>query len=314
MPPRAHPQGRRDARVAAAAVLAAPVLAAPVLVVAVLVAAAAGALSAQAADPAAAVARGAYLFDAAGCLGCHTDEKNKGARLAGGRALVTPFGTFYTPNITPDRATGIGGWSDGDFVRALREGLRPDGQPLYPAFPYTSYSGMTDQDMLDLKAYLFAQPAVAKPNRSHDLALPFAWRLPLLGWQWLYFEPGPLVNQPSRSPAWNRGRYLVEALGHCGECHTPRGWFGDLERSRAFAGNPALPGGDKAPNLGSDPKRGLGNWSDSDLLALLEFGLTPEGDIVGGSMAEVVRNTTGKLTVDDRKAIVAYLRSLPPVR
>lgn len=264
-----------------------------------------------------AVGRGAYLFNAAGCLGCHTDEKGGGQPLAGGRALATPFGTFYTPNITPDPVNGIGRWSDADFIRALREGVRPDGAALFPAFPYASYTRMTDRDLLDLKAYLFSRPAVAAPNRPHDLTPPFSWRFLVPVWQWLYLSPGPVPDDPARPPAWNRGRYLVDGLGHCAECHSPRGLLGGLESDRYLAGNPDGPDGDKVPGITGAPgkggagKGGIGGWSDGDLTLFLETGLTPDGDVAGGAMGEVVRNTTSKLTADDRAAIAAYLKTVP---
>ncbi len=258
------------------------------------------------------VSRGAYIFNAAGCLGCHTDEKGGGQPLAGGRALATPFGTFHTPNITPDPVNGIGRWSDADFVRALREGVRPDGAHLFPAFPYASYTRMTDRDLLDLKAYLFSRPAVAAPNKPHDLTPPFSWRFLLPVWQWLYLTPGPVPDDPARPPAWNRGRYLVDALGHCAECHSPRTLLGGIDSDRYLAGNPDGPDGDKVPGItGAKGKGGIGGWSDGDLTLFLETGLTPEGDVAGGAMGEVVRNTTSKLTADDRAAIAAYLKTVP---
>ncbi|MBP2301264.1 cytochrome c [Azospirillum picis] len=257
--------------------------------------------------------RGAYLFHAAGCQGCHTASEGGGEPLAGGRALKTPFGTFYTPNITPDPANGIGRWSDADFIRAFREGVRPDGTALYPAFPYASYTLMTDGDLLDLKAYLFAQTAAAAPNKPHDLSPPFSWRFLLPAWQWMYLTPGPRPDEPARPAAWNRGRYLVDALGHCGECHTPRNLLGAMEADRYLAGNPDGPDGDKVPNVTGATGKGIGGWSDGDLTLLLETGLTPEGDVVGGAMGEVVRNSTSKLTAEDRAAIAAYLKTVPAV-
>ena len=261
------------------------------------------------ADP---VERGEYVFQAAGCLGCHTKDDKPESRLAGGRAMKTPFGTFYTPNITPDREHGIGNWSDEDFIRAFREGKRPDGAALFPAFPYPSYTGMTDRDLLDLKAYLFTQPAVAAPNRPHELSAPFGWRFLLPLWQALYLEPGVLAEDPSQSPEWNRGRYLVDALGHCGECHTPRGRLGGLDGDLYLAGNPAGVDGDKVPAINAHPERGLGGWSIDDITTLLELGMTPDGDFVGSSMGEVVRNSTSRLTAEDRAAIATYLRTVPP--
>ena len=257
------------------------------------------------------VTRGAYIFHAAGCLGCHSNEKEGGAPLAGGRALATPFGTFHTPNITPDPDTGIGRWSDADFIRAFREGVRPDGAALFPAFPYASYTRMTDRDLLDLKAYLFSRPAVAAPNKPHDLTPPFSWRFLLPVWQWMYLTPGPVPDDPAKPPAWNRGRYLVDALGHCGECHSPRTLMGGMDADGYLAGNPDGPDGDKVPGITSAQGKGIGGWSDGDLTLLLETGLTPEGDVVGGAMGEVVHNSTSKLTAEDRAAIAAYLKTVP---
>lgn len=260
------------------------------------------------ADP---VQRGEYVFQASGCLGCHTKDDKPESRLAGGRALKTPFGTFHTPNITPDREHGIGGWSDADFIRAFREGKRPDGQSLFPAFPYVAYTKMTDRDLLDLKAYLFAQAPSPAPNRPHELSAPFGWRFLLPAWQFLYLEEGAVPDDPAKPPAWNRGRYLVDAMGHCGECHTPRGQLGGLDSGRYLAGNPEGVEGDKVPAIHGGPEHGLGDWSEGDITLLLELGMTPDGDFVGGSMGEVVRNSTSKLTKEDRAAIAAYLKSVP---
>lgn len=259
-----------------------------------------------------AVDRGRYVFQASGCLGCHTDEKGGGGPLAGGRALVTPFGTFHTPNITPDPTHGIGRWSEEAFIRAFRHGEGPDGKSLFPAFPYPSYTRMTDGDLGDLRAYLMAQPAAAVPNKPHDLTAPFGWRFLLPVWQALYLEPGPMADDPARPADWNRGRYLTEALGHCGECHTPRGWMGGLDADRAYAGNTAGPDGDRVPNI-TPSQKGIGDWSESDIVLFLEMGMMPDGDFAGGSMAEVIRNSTSRLTAEDRRAIAVYLKSLPPL-
>jgi mono/diheme cytochrome c family protein len=262
------------------------------------------------ADP---VARGAYLFAAAGCAGCHTDVAAKGPPLGGGRALKTPFGTFYGPNITADPTYGIGRWSDADFLRALHEGEAPDGSNLYPVFPYPSFTKMTDADALAIKAYIWSLPPVAKPSRPHDLSFPYGWRFTLTPWKWLNFTAGRFVPRPDRDAGWNRGAYLVQALGHCGECHTPRGWLGGTQTDQALSGNPDGPDGDKVPNLTSDPATGLGGWSPQQIVAVLKSGLLPDGDVVGGGMAEVVRQGTSQLTDDDRMAIASYLKSLPPI-
>lgn len=259
------------------------------------------------------LARGAYLFAAAGCQGCHTDVKNKGAPLAGGRALKTPFGTFYTPNITADVETGIGGWSDEDFIRALREGVSPSGAHLYPAFPYTSYTLMGDDDMRALKAYIFSLPAAQQENRPHDLGFPYGWRALLGVWKWMNFTPGAFEPNPVKSPSWNRGAYLVEALGHCGECHTPRGTLGGLDRSRWLAGTTEGPDGGKVPNITPDEATGIGGWSASQVTGALRTGLLPDGDVVGATMGEVVENTTSRLSDEDRAAIAEYLLTQEPV-
>ncbi|MGQ0676926.1 MAG: c-type cytochrome [Rhodospirillales bacterium] len=266
---------------------------------------------AQAPDPGA-VERGAYIFNAAGCLGCHTDAKNKGPPLAGGRAIKTPFGTFYGPNITPDPAHGIGRWSEAEFLRALGEGVRADGAHLFPAFPYTAFTGMSAADAKDLWAYLRSVPAVARPNKPHDVGFPFNIRPLMLGWKWLFFTPGAFKPDPGKSAEINRGAYLATALGHCQECHSTRNLFGGIQAGMAFAGGAAPEGA--APNLTPDPETGLGKWSADDMAELLKSGMTPDGDFVGSEMTEVVANSTGKLTDADRRAIIAYLRSLPPVR
>ncbi|UEM05575.1 cytochrome c [Skermanella rosea] len=257
------------------------------------------------------VKRGEYIFNAAGCLGCHTESK-EAPRLAGGRALKTPFGTFYGPNITPDPETGIGGWTDEDFIRALREGRSPDGTAYFPVFPYTSFTHLTDQDLRDLKAYLDAQPAVSKPNRPHDVSPPFGWRFLLPAWQALFLEDGGLPPEPGRDAQWERGRYLVQAAGHCGECHSPRNFMGAVDHDRMLAGSADGPEGKPVPNITSDPGKGIGKWSPGEIAFLLEIGMMPDGDFVGGGMNEVVENSTSKLTAEDREAIAAYLLTVPP--
>jgi mono/diheme cytochrome c family protein len=257
--------------------------------------------------------RGEYIFRAAGCQGCHTDEKNKGELLAGGRALKTPFGTFYTPNITPDPTYGIGKWSDEDFAKALRLGESPSGAHYYPALPYTAYTKMSDQDVRDLKAYIFSLPPVAKANQPHDLRFPYGMRFGLVFWKFLNFEPGRLEPDPTHDAQWNRGRYLVEALGHCAECHTERNFLGGLEKDRWMAGSRAGAEGDSTPNLTPAPGNDIGEWSVEDIVYLLKTGILPEGDSLGAAMAEVVENSTSKLRDDDLTAIATYLKSLPPV-
>lgn len=254
--------------------------------------------------------RGAYLAKAAGCVGCHTEAKEGATPYAGGRALKTPFGTFFGPNITPHPVAGLGRWSEADFMGALRLGLRPDGAHYFPAFPYPSYTRINDADLRDLWTYLRTLPPSARPNQSHDLRFPFGWRFLVTAWKWLYFSSGPFSPDPKQSPLLQRGGYLVMALGHCGECHTARNFLGGPKSDRLLAGAAKRPGGDRVPNL--TPVR-LKKWSDAELKGFLQTGLTPDGDVAAEAMGEVVRNTTGELTAADLAALIAYLRSLPAI-
>jgi mono/diheme cytochrome c family protein len=253
--------------------------------------------------------RGQYLAAAAGCVGCHTEDRKGAVPFAGGRAVGTPFGTFYGPNITPHPQAGLGRWTEADFVRALREGVRPDGTPYYPAFPYPSFTRITDRDLADLWAYLKSLPPDSRPSRAHELRFPFGFRFAVAAWKWLFFTPGPFAGDSGRSAEINRGAYLVEALGHCGECHTPRNVLGAAKRDRKLAGGKG-PKGKDVPNL--TPTR-LGKWSDGELREFLLTGITPDFDSADETMAEVVRNTTSRLTATDLAALIAYLRSLPPL-
>lgn len=261
-----------------------------------------------------AVARGAYVFAAAGCAGCHTDVKNNGQLLAGGRELKTPFGSFFGPNITAHPEAGIGKWTDADFIRALRHGRRPDGAHYFPVFPYTSFTKMTDRDMLDLKAYIFSLPVSALPSKPNTLGFPFNVRFLQFGWKLLYFAPGEFRAGPAKSAEINRGAYLTQALGHCAECHSPRDGFGGLRTDMLYGGDLNHAGqGTKVPNISPHRETGLGKWSEADYIELLASGMTPEGDFVGGDMGEVVANSTSKLTPADRAAMIAYLRQIKPV-
>jgi mono/diheme cytochrome c family protein len=250
--------------------------------------------------------RGEYLSKAAGCLGCHTEEKKDAVPYAGGRALKTPFGTFHGPNITPHKEAGIGAWSEADFVRAMREGRRPDGANLFPAFPYPSFTKMSDADLRDLWAYLRSLPANATPSRPHELGFFFRWRFFVGIWKWLFFTPGAFVADTAKSEALNRGAYLVQALGHCGECHTPRNFLGAPKKDRFLAG--AKLGETAVPNI--TPTR-LKKVSDGELKEVLQTGMTSDGDVLAESMGKMVRNTTSQLSVPDLNAMIAYLRSLP---
>ena len=257
------------------------------------------------------VARGEQLTREAGCVSCHWDSGHGGQRFAGGRAFKSDFGTFYSPNITPDSETGIGSWSDEDFVAAMKLGRLPGGSNLYPAFPYTSYAKMPIEDMLAIKAYLFAQPAVHQPNKPHELSFPFDQRAALTGWKALFFDNSEFKPDPSRDAAANRGAYLVEVMGHCGECHTPRNIFGATIDSRKLGGSQAPI---KAPNITYDRETGIGIWSDEELVHFFRTGQKPDFDNAQGEMAEVIEHSLSEMSNEDLAAIVAYLKSVPVLR
>lgn len=260
-----------------------------------------------------AVTRGEYVFRAAAGCSCHTDFPNDGPALAGGRAIDTPFGTFYSPNITPDPDTGIGDWSEEDFVRAMTEGVGPSGKHYYPVFPYTSYARMTREDLSDLWAYLSSREPVSRRNRAHDLWWPVRWRYLLSWWKWWYLDDTGRVSGPARSETWNRGAYLVNGPSHCGECHTPRDLAGGRDRSMMLAGTADGPEGELAPNITPAPETGIGKWHPADLTWLLQTGLLPDGDGVQGTMAEAIDEGYSHLTAEDRDAIAEYIMSLPPI-
>ena len=251
--------------------------------------------------------RGEYLAKAAGCLGCHTEDNKDATPFAGGRALKTPFGVFYGPNITPDADKGIGRWTEADFTKALRRGERPDGANYFPAFPYSSFTQMSDADVRDLLAYLRSLPASPRANQAHDLGFPYGFRFLVSVWKWLFFDAGPGAPDPMLNAVQQRGRYLVTALGHCGECHTPRNFLGGTKRDRFLAGGKG-PEGKNIPNL--TPTR-LKKWSDAELKDFLVTGAYSDGDIPAEAMAEVIRNTTSQLAPADLEAMIAYLRAVP---
>ncbi len=270
----------------------------------------AGAASAQSGDL---VAQGRYLVTAGGCISCHTDFKKKGAPFAGGAPIVTPFGTFYPPNITSDRTHGIGAWSDDDFIRAMREGVRPDGAHYFPSFPFTSYTGIGTDDLRAMKAYMDTIPPVPVSAPAHDIAFPFSWRFLQTGWKMLFFSEGEFLPDPAATEQVNRGAYLSNALAHCGECHTPRNILGGLDTGKWLAGSGDGPEGAVVPNLTPDPETGLG-WTADQIAEYLKSGTTPEFDFAGSLMADVIEHNTGKLTDADWQAIAAYLKALKPVR
>jgi mono/diheme cytochrome c family protein len=266
------------------------------------------------------VKRGEYMFYAGGCASCHaapaTDRCDNSRtkedfKLVGGRCLKTDFGTFYVPNISPDKETGIGAWSTDEFVAAMTKGVAPDGSNLYPAFPYASYQHMTHGDLTDLKTFLDTLPAVASQVPEHDLSFPYNIRAGLGVWRSFYLDGKTFQPDPAKSEQVNRGAYLVEGPAHCGECHTPRDRLGGMVKSKWLAGAPNPEGKGIVPNLTPDPT-GLGKWSEKDIAFALETGFTPSGDAMGGGMARVQQNMA-KLTSEDREAIAAYLKSIPAV-
>jgi len=257
------------------------------------------------------IARGKYIFQGADCNGCHGDVKH-GSDPVGGLGLDTPFGTFRAPNITPDKEHGIGRWSLEEFTTALRNGVGRHGEYLFPVFPYTSFTKMTDRDMGDLYAYIMSLPAVPVPNKPHEAKPPFSWRPLLIVWRELFFTAGPIGSDPAKGNEWNRGNYLVHAVVHCEECHTPRNFLGAINTTRSFSGNVNGPDRQNAPNITSDVKTGIGSWSIEDIQVLLKTGMTPDSDFVGSGMKAVVRGTS-KLTDADRHAIAVYLKSVAPI-
>lgn len=253
---------------------------------------------------------GQTMFNAGGCSSCHAvPAQPDRTRLGGGLPIPSPFGTFYVPNISPDPADGIGRWSEADFVTALLKGTSPSGTHYFPAFPYTSYQHMTVNDARDLFAFVKTLPAVAGKAPDHNVPFPFNIRRSLGGWKLLFMDGKPFVPDPARSAPWNRGAYLVNALGHCAECHSPRNLLGGITEKQRFAGGPNPEGEGWIPNI---TQKGLGEWSEKDIAYLLETGQTPDGDTVGGSMTRVIRNTS-QLSGDDRAAMATYLKSLPAV-
>lgn len=258
---------------------------------------------------------GETMFWAGGCESCHAAVDAKGEdlkKLGGGRALATPFGTFHVPNISSDKEHGIGAWSLLDFVNAMKLGIGPGGTHLYPAFPYTSYQRMKVEDLIDLKAYLDTLPAVASVVPPHDLPFPFSFRRGLGLWQLLYVDGQTLTPDPKASASVNRGAYLVEGPGHCGECHTPRNAIGGLKASLALAGGPAPEGKGYIPNITPDEATGIGRWSHDEIVQALATGFTPDFDSLGGEMASVVQNI-GHLTAADQSAMADYLKAIPPI-
>jgi len=262
---------------------------------------------------------GRTMFAAGGCASCHAvpnkdPDQVDHTRLGGGLALTSPFGTFYVPNISPDPKDGIGRWSEANFVTALWKGTSPGGANLYPAFPYTSYQHIQLDDVRDLFAFLKTLPPVPGKVRRHDLRFPFDQRPLLGGWKLLFLRGGPFVPDPAHSAQWNRGAYLVNGAGHCAECHSPRNRLGAIIEDERFAGGLTPDGDGWVPNITpAGLQHGDEIWSEKDIASFLGDGMTPSGDFVGSTMAEVIRNTS-LLSAEDRTAIADYIFTLPPVQ
>jgi mono/diheme cytochrome c family protein len=256
------------------------------------------------------LANGKTTFNAGGCSSCHAvPGQPDRTRLGGGLALPSPFGTFYVPNISSDPVDGIGRWTEIQFVDAVMRGISPSGFHYFPAFPYDSYAHAKRDDIRDLFAYLKTLPPVSGKVRDHDVPFPFNIRRNIGIWKWLFMDDRPFKPDAARSAQWNRGAYLVNSLGHCAECHSPRNFLGGIIASQRFAGGPEPDGKGWVPNI---TQKGISDWSEKDIAYFLESGQTPDGDSVGGSMASVIRNLS-QLSAGDRDAIAEYLKSLPPV-
>src|SRR4030081_2807131 len=265
-----------------------------------------GAASAYTPNP----ANGLTTFNAGGCSSCHAvPGQPDRTRLGGGLAIPSPFGTFYVPNISPDPVAGIGRWTEADFVTAVVKGTSPAGTHYFPPFPYTSYQHAKVEDVRDLFAYLKTLAPVSGKARDHAVPFPFNVRRNIGIWKLLFMDGKPFRPDAAHSARWNRGAYLVNSLGHCAECHSPRNFLGGIIAAQRFAGGPNPEGEGWVPNI---TQKGLGDWSEKDIVYFLETGEMPDGDTAGGSMARVIRNTS-QLSPEDRAAMAEDLTSLPPV-
>ena len=266
-----------------------------------------GAFRSEAAEPTAeTIARGKALVVAGDCASCHTADPAK--PFAGGKRIDTPFGGIYAPNLTPDRETGIRSWRDEDFLRALRQGIAPDGSRYYPAFPYPYFTKLIREDILAIRAYLATLEPVRNSVPPPELRFPFNFRFGMRLWNWLYFEPGIIMPDQSKGTEWNRGRYLVEGLGHCGACHTPKNFIGADKADQALGGNRV--DGMFAPRLDGAARSGLKSWSVEDITEYLQSGRNAKSH-AWQLMSEVVLNSTSKMSDGDIRAIAVYLKSLP---
>ena len=255
-------------------------------------------------------AAGERIFWAGGCASCHANGEDK-LLLGGGVELESPYGTFVAPNISPHEEDGIGNWTALEFVNAMLRGVAPDGRHYYPSFPYTSYARMAVADVLDLKAYLDTLQAVPGTTTGHELGFPWSVRRGIGAWKRLYLVDAPVLRPEAEDALVRQGRELVEGAGHCGECHTPRGRFGNLLVDKWLAGAPNPDGEGRVPNI-TPAGRTISSWSAGDIEYYLQSGFTPDFDTVGGTMVAVQENMA-RLTAADRKAIAAYLKAVPPV-
>lgn len=255
------------------------------------------------------VERGEYLAHAADCVVCHTAKG--GEKYAGGFAFTLPFGTIYSTNITPDPETGIGAYTDEQFLAAVHRGVRRDGARLYPAMPFPSYTYMTDADALAIKAYLFSLEPVHAPPRPNTLAFPFNQRWLMGMWSAFFNADERFRPNAAKGPEWNRGAYIAEALAHCGECHTPRNIAFALDNRNKFGG--AVTAGWRAYNISSHAEKGVGAWTDDELFSYLTIGHAPGRGTASGPMGEAVDESFSRLAADDMRAVVSYLRTLPAV-
>jgi mono/diheme cytochrome c family protein len=253
------------------------------------------------------IARGKALAEAADCAGCHTNDPAQ--PLAGGKRIDTPFGAIYSPNLTPDRETGLGAWSGDEFYRALHDGIARNGARYYPAFPYPYFTKMTRDDVLAIRAFLATLTPVHNATPPPQLRFPLNYRVVMRGWNWLFFRPGTFESNPHKSEEWNRGAYLVEGAAHCGACHTPKNIFGADRRGQAFGGG--LVQGWFAPRLDGTARSGLKSWSVEDIAEYLQSGRNGKSH-ADGLMAEVVINSTSKMSDADVRAIAVYLKDLGP--
>lgn len=250
--------------------------------------------------------RGAYLARMSGCIACHTDSENGGAPLAGGVALETDFGTFYSPNLTTDKEQGMGDWTIETFEKAVRQGVSPDGKSYYPAFPYPFYRKFSDQDVADLWMAFQTVPPAAQPSKDQDVVFPFNFRGGLKLWRALFLDQTGFQTIEGQNEAWNRGKYIVEGPAHCGACHTPRNTLGARQAELRLHGADKLPGGGKSPPITTAALMENG-WTEKSLAYALRTGVLPDGDTFGGSMGEVVRDGTRFLSQDDLNAIAGFL-------